>query len=81
MPATALEDRGNLIAESSSVPSLHHKGLVRVQTILQHIDCSATTWWRWVKKGIAPQPITIDGGGTYWKTEDIIYFIENGKAK
>ena len=79
MQATGFKEDDYL--NESTLEPLNKKGLIRVQTILKHIDCSPTTWWRWVKKGIAPQPINIDGGGTYWKTEEILYFIENGKVK
>jgi predicted DNA-binding transcriptional regulator AlpA len=40
------------------------------------IPIGQSTWWRWVAKGWAPQPIRLSPGCTIWRVEDIRALLE-----
>jgi len=50
-------------------------GLFKVSTVVEIIDVGRSTWFDWVKSGLAPQPIKI-GCNTFWRGQDIWRFIE-----
>ncbi|EOU7114866.1 MULTISPECIES: helix-turn-helix transcriptional regulator [Enterobacteriaceae] len=52
---------------SDKVVALHQpQRLIRIDTMLQLLDCSRTTLYRWVKAGIFPQPIMHEGRTVGW---------------
>ena len=51
--------------------------LLRLTEVLQIIPVSASTWWAWVAKGLAPIPIRL-GRTTAWRHSDLLLFIESG---
>lgn len=56
-------------------------GFVRRPAIRAHIPTSDATWWRWVKAGIAPQPVKLGPNITAWRAEDIHALIARLGAK
>jgi hypothetical protein len=42
------------------------------------IPVSKATWWAWVKKGLAPEPIRMNGR-TFWKDTDVFAYAEDPK--
>ncbi|MDX8401828.1 MAG: hypothetical protein R8K47_04285 [Mariprofundaceae bacterium] len=61
---------------SETSASLPDQGLVQLKEVLDAIRVSRTTWWRWVKDGLAPQPVKI-GSVTLWRTSELKKFIED----
>ncbi|MEE9690581.1 AlpA family phage regulatory protein [Enterobacter sp. HK169] len=59
---TTISDRGLLLRQQQQ--------LIRINKMLQLLDCSRTTLYRWVKAGIFPQPI-IRGGRTLGWPEQV----------
>jgi predicted DNA-binding transcriptional regulator AlpA len=41
------------------------------------LSISAATWWDWVKRGKAPQPIKLSPGVTVWRLADVMAFAES----
>jgi predicted DNA-binding transcriptional regulator AlpA len=62
-----------------TVNTLYETGFLRQSQILGNIrrgvpgliPVSATTWWTWVRKGKAPQPLKLGPALTVWRVEDI----------
>lgn len=50
---------------------LPETGFVKLQTILQFIPVSETTWRQGVKDGDFPEPVKLGGKVTLWRVEDI----------
>ncbi|WP_415920588.1 helix-turn-helix transcriptional regulator [Tateyamaria sp. SN6-1] len=44
--------------------------LIRDTEAAAILGCGRSTFWKWVAKGIAPQPIRL-GGATRWRRSDI----------
>lgn len=51
-------------------------GLMRLPHVLEIIPVSATTWWKWVREGIAPQGKQLTRKLTVWRVEDVREFAE-----
>jgi prophage regulatory protein len=49
---------------------------LRLPQILDLIPIGKSTWYSWVKKGIAPQPIRFGLRCSMWRHTDIMEFIE-----
>jgi hypothetical protein len=78
-------ESGNCVgqADSSSIAinSFPTTGFVGIREIVgqgRPFPVSKSTWWKWVKDGLAPAPVHI-GGRTFWVAEEIIAFIETKK--
>lgn len=53
--------------------------LLRLKQILSKFaPVHRATWWRWVKKGTAPAPITIGPGTKAWRESEILAW-QNGE--
>jgi len=57
------------------VLSLPEEGLLQLKDILRYIKVGRSTWWKWVKEGIAPPPTRKIGAATFWRASDIRDFI------
>lgn len=57
------------------------EGFVRLPQILAVIPISASTWWRWVRTGKAPQSVKLSERTTAWRVEDIRTLIEEYSEK
>lgn len=51
--------------------NLPETGFVKLQTILQFIPVSQTTWRQGVKDGVFPESVKLGGKVTLWRVEDI----------
>jgi len=51
-------------------------GFLRLDEVLKFIPVGKSTWWKWVKDGIAPKSIKLSERITAWKAEDIKLFID-----
>lgn len=60
---------------------LPETGFVKLQTILQFIPVSQTTWRQGVKDGVFPDPVKVGGKVTLWRVEDIKNLIESYSAE
>ena len=45
------------------------------QIVPDMVPVAASTWWRWVAEGKAPQPVKIGPRTTGWRSSDIDEFI------
>jgi predicted DNA-binding transcriptional regulator AlpA len=61
--------------------NLPETGFVKLQTILQFIPVSQTTWRQGVKDGIFPEPVRVGGKVTLWRVEDIKKLIKGYSSK
>ena len=61
--------------------NLPETGFVRLQTILQFIPVSQTTWRQGVKDGVFPDAVKLGGKVTLWRVEDIKNLIESYNPK
>ena len=52
------------------IGALPEAGYMRLKQVLALIPVSATTWWQWIRDGLAPRGIKW-GNITVWKAEDI----------
>lgn len=62
-----------------SQPTIPETGFCRVQQILSVFPIGKSTWWKGVKEGKFPQPVTPSPFGasvTVWRCEDIHALIE-----
>lgn len=50
-------------------------GYVRLPQILAVIPIGPTTWWEWIKAGIAPSPIKWGSNVSVWAAEEILALI------
>ncbi|WP_325955083.1 helix-turn-helix transcriptional regulator [Pantoea anthophila] len=44
--------------------------IIRISKMMELLDCSRTTLYRWVKQGVFPQPIMREGRTIGWKLAD-----------
>ena len=51
-------------------------GFLRLDEVLKFIPVGKSTWWKWVKDGIAPKSIKLSSRITVWKAEEIKFFID-----
>jgi len=63
-------------SQSYALP-LPEDGLLQLKDVLQFIKVGKSTWWKWVNKGIAPQPNRKIGAVTFWRASDIRKFISD----
>lgn len=61
--------------------NLPETGFVKLQTILQFIPVSQTTWRQGVKDGIFPEAVKLGGKVTLWRVEDIKELISSYSNK
>jgi prophage regulatory protein len=61
--------------------NLPETGFVKLQTILQFIPVSQTTWRQGVKDGVFPEAVKIGGKVTLWRVEDIKELISSYSNK
>lgn len=52
-------------------------GFVRINTVLNLIPISKSSWWDGIDKGIYPKPVKIGQRVTAWRVEDIRALIQN----
>ena len=45
------------------------------------LPVSPATWWRWVGKGMAPQPIKLGPNTTVWDLDEIEQWLEQRAAE
>ena len=45
------------------------------------IPVARSTWWAWVARGTAPQPVKLGPRTTAWKATDIMAFMEKAGRK
>lgn len=50
-------------------------GYVRLPQVLAVIPIGPTTWWEWVKRGVAPAPIKWGSNISVWAAEEILALI------
>lgn len=59
------------------------RGFVRLPAIIGApagtgpIPVSRATWYSWIQKGLAPQPVKLGPRASAWRAEDILAFIQN----
>jgi predicted DNA-binding transcriptional regulator AlpA len=44
------------------------------------LQVSSSTWWRWVRAGIAPRPTKFSAGTTAWRVGDLRDFLKSVSA-
>lgn len=49
--------------------------LLRVADVCEIVRVDRSTWYRWVKKGVAPKPVRF-GGSTFWTLTSVRRFIQ-----
>jgi predicted DNA-binding transcriptional regulator AlpA len=54
--------------------------VVSHKTTAPLVGVSASTWWRWVRAGIAPRPVKFSAGTTAWKVGDLRDFLKSVSA-
>jgi predicted DNA-binding transcriptional regulator AlpA len=64
------------MGDEAEVPSQMHRFMNRRQ-LRDRIPVSDMTIWRWMKAGIFPKPIKINGRN-YWRSNEIDSFLEEG---
>jgi len=72
--ASCTDSSGMAEADAPALP-LPEDGLLRVDDVLQFVRVSKTTWFGWVRSGVAPRPIKI-GGSTFWRAKTLRRWIE-----
>ena len=60
----------------SELLQIPQTGFLRLDEVLKFIPVGKSTWWKWVKDGIAPKSIKLSERITAWKAEDIKLFID-----
>ena len=50
-------------------------GFLRLPGVLRVIPVSKSTWWSWIKRGIAPAGVKLSERVTCWRVEDILALI------
>ncbi|PHI29756.1 helix-turn-helix transcriptional regulator [Budvicia aquatica] len=60
---------------------LHAERLLRICEVIELLSIGKSTFYSWVKQGIAPQPIRLSSRCVAWRLSDIIKFIELRKVK
>jgi len=53
--------------------------LLRLKEVLKIVPVSASTWWSWCSRGIAPTSIKLSERTTCWRLSDIMAFIESAQ--
>lgn len=51
------------------------------QVLAEFAPVNRTTWWRWVKQGIAPKPVILGPKTIAWREDDLIKWQEERKSK
>ena len=51
--------------------NLNDYGYLRVNDVLKLVPVSRSTWYVWVRRGVAPKSISISMNISAWKTRDI----------
>ena len=49
--------------------------LIRLPQVLAIVPCARSTWWAWVKRGVAPQPVRLSRGFTCWRPSEVEAFV------
>lgn len=49
---------------------------MRLPAVLALYPVGASTWWRLVRQGRAPQPVKLGPATTAWRSSDIAAFLE-----
>ena len=49
--------------------------LLRISDVTQIVSVNRATWYRWVRNGLAPQPIRF-GGSTFWTLTSVRKFVQ-----
>lgn len=87
--AATLSSDGNYSSQglkaNLSPDAIQPTGLLRLPAILGDktasppvpplVPVAKSTWWQWIKKGIAPAPIRIGPRAVAWRKEDIALFM------
>jgi len=55
--------------------ALPEDGLLKANDVIEFIRVGKSTWFTWVREGIAPQPVKI-GCNTFWRAREIRAFID-----
>jgi len=50
--------------------------LWRLPRVLEFVDVCPSTWWQWVRDGIAPKGIKLSHRITVWRASEVQAFIE-----
>jgi len=48
----------------------------RLPKVTEKVGVSKSTWWEWVRRGIAPKGIKLTNRITVWRASEIYMFIE-----
>ncbi|WP_376747689.1 helix-turn-helix transcriptional regulator [Comamonas jiangduensis] len=65
---------------ATTLPAKPETMLREKQILAAFAPVNRVTWWRWVKKGIAPKPVAIGPGVRAWRESEIIAW-QNGSWK
>jgi prophage regulatory protein len=67
--------------------NLPQEGYVREDQFLRSdrnpqplIPVPSSTWWRWVRSGVAPKPVKLGPGVTAWNVGDLREFLARKEA-
>lgn len=55
--------------------TLHTERLLRIDDVIALLSIGKSTFYSWVKKGIAPKPIHLSSRCAAWRQRDILEFI------
>ena len=48
--------------------------------LIPRFDLPSSTWWRWVRSGVAPKPVKLGLGVTAWNVGDLREFLARKEA-
>ncbi len=52
--------------------------LLRLQSVLEIIPISKSTWWAGIKTGRFPKPIKLGSRVAVWRAQDILALVQRG---
>ena len=66
-------------AERPVLTALPETGLLKLSSFVPSpiFDMGRSTFWKMVAAGIAPQPVRLAAGGTFWRAEDLRTFLKS----
>lgn len=71
----------NRIATEQTHESMVQKyGFLKLEEVLEIVGVSTATWYRMIKKNLAPKPVQISSGRSGWARSEIAAFCEQRMA-
>lgn len=65
--------------EKPVLTELPKSGLLQLSSFVPSpmFDMGRSTWWKLVAEKVAPQPVRLKPGGTFWRAEDLAAFLKS----